>query len=117
MVAKKPPFEAPLMITKRTRGPKDFENGHIRNKLIMVENSTMHSVLKAPKLSAARPVKRRPTADEILKPERRAAPRPGENPREALKSGIKKGGTIRGNVAIMPTRNIILNFISWKNCL
>lgn len=83
IVAKNPPLEAPLIITKRTIGARRFDNGHMTNKLSVVRNRPMKTVFRGPKASAARPEVRRPTAEEMLKPARSAAPALEERPRES----------------------------------
>ena len=66
IVAKKPPFEAPLMITNITIGPSEFEIGQITKMLMVVKKSTIRRVFRGPRTSPVIPAERRPTADEIL---------------------------------------------------
>ena len=84
MVAKNAPFEAPLTITKTTSGPREFETGHITNRLIVVRHRPKNSVFRDPRASAAMPELRRPMAEEMLKPASKAAPTLEERPRVSL---------------------------------
>ena len=66
IVAKKPPFEAPLMITNNTIGPSECVIGHMTKMLRVVKKSTMRRVFSGPSTSPAMPAVRRPIADETL---------------------------------------------------
>lgn len=84
MVAKNAPFAAPLIMTKRSRGPSEFETSQIAKMLIVVRASPKKSVFKGPRASAATPEASRPMAEERLKPAIRPAPALDERPREVL---------------------------------
>lgn len=84
IVAKNPPFAAPLIITKATNGPKEFETGHITNILAALSKRETNKVFNGPNLSAARPHISLPTADEKLKPATRPAPALDVRPNELL---------------------------------
>lgn len=84
IVEKKPPFAAPLMMTNRINGPKEFDTGQIANMLKALRNNERSKVLTGPIESHRKPQQRRPTAEEKLKPATRPAPADGERPREAL---------------------------------
>jgi hypothetical protein len=62
MVAKNPPFAAPLMMTKLMSGPREFETGQITSILAALNNKDMNNALSGPSLSAAKP--------QILQPKR-----------------------------------------------
>jgi hypothetical protein len=82
MVLKKPPFAAPLMITKRISGPKELETGHMTNMLNALRMSEMKRVLTGPMESERSPQQSLPTAEEKLKPATRPAPAEAERPKE-----------------------------------
>ena len=84
IVAKNPPLDAPLKITNATRGPTESETGQMTKVLMVVRKRQMKSVFRGPRVSAARPDVRRPTAEEMLKPATRAAPVLALRCREAL---------------------------------
>ena len=102
MVEKKPPFAAPLIITKMTRGPMEREMGHRTRILIVLSSREMNKVLSDPSLSHANPHESRPIADEKLKAATKPAPALDGKPREFVYSGRKKAGTKSGNVPIAP---------------
>src|SRR3569833_117815 len=107
IVAKKPPFAAPLMTTKAARGPRVVEAGHRASILTALSMSDISNVLRAPSRSQSKPQMMRPIADEKLKPARRPAPVLDDSPIELLYRGKKKGGTSRGNVATAPAAKMI----------
>ena len=82
IVLKNPPFAAPFMITKTINGPRVSDTGHSTNILRALIKSEMKSVLTGPMKSARNPQRRRPTADEKLKPATRPAPADGDSPSE-----------------------------------
>jgi hypothetical protein len=84
MVLKKPPFAAPLMMTKRIKGPKELETGHIASMLSALSISEMRRVFTGPIKSDRKPQHSRPTAEEKLNPATRPAPAEGERPKELL---------------------------------
>ena len=74
MVAKKPPFAAPLTITKVMSGPNEVEAGQRTNILTAEVINARNSEFKGPIKSQSNPEKSRPTAEEKLKPATRPAP-------------------------------------------
>lgn len=74
MVAKKPPFAAPLIATKAMSGPNEVETGHRTNILTADVTKARKSEFKGPIRSQSNPEKSRPTAEEKLKPATRPAP-------------------------------------------
>jgi hypothetical protein len=74
MVAKKPPFAMPLMITKAIKGPIELDTGQSTNTLTALRSRETVTVFKAPILSQLRPQTRRPIADAKLKAATRPAP-------------------------------------------
>jgi hypothetical protein len=84
MVEKNPPLAAPLMITKRIRGPSEFDTGQMASILKALSNKERSRVLTGPMKSHSNPQQSRPTAEEKLNPATRPAPADGERPREAL---------------------------------
>ena len=74
MVAKKPPFAAPLIITKAMSGPNEVETGHRTNILTADVINARKSEFKGPIRSQSNPEKSLPTAEEKLKPATRPAP-------------------------------------------
>lgn len=84
IVAKNPPFDAPLMIEKMIRGASEFETGHSASMLRALTDKAMNSAFNGPIQSQARPLKIRPTAEEKLKEAMRPAPAAEENPRDPL---------------------------------
>lgn len=105
IVEKKPPFAAPLTMTKNASGARPVETGQMANMLTALTSRHMSRVLSAPSLSQSRPHKTRPTAEEKLKPASRPAPVDDDSPTDWLYSGRKKGGTSSGNVATAPATN------------
>jgi hypothetical protein len=117
IVLKNPPFPAPLVITKRTNGPRELETGQIINMLNALNIKAMKSVLTGPMASDRKPKHNRPTAEEKLNAATRPAPAEAESPRELLYNGRKNGGTKRGKVAIAPARKRVVNLRFLKRLL
>jgi hypothetical protein len=109
IVEKKPPLLIPFRTTKRANGPRDVEAGQMASMLRPDIKFEKNNVFKAPRLSLARPVRMRPTAEEMLKPATSAAPVLDEKPRALVYSGMKKGVTYSGNVPMAPERKTRLN--------
>ena len=84
IVEKKPPFAAPLIMTKTTRGTSVLDTGHNTNILIALRRRDRKSVLRGPSMSLKNPNPSRPTADEKLKPATKPAPVLVERPNDAL---------------------------------
>ncbi len=84
MVAKNPPFAAPLTTTKSAKGARVVEAGHRASILTALRKKDIKRVFKGPSLSQRNPQKIRPTADEKLKPARRPAPVLDERPMDRL---------------------------------
>ena len=80
IVVKNPPLAIPLMITKATSGPREFDKGHITIKLIAHSNRVKNSVFREPSLSHAKPDDRRPIAEEKFQPASKPAPAVEESP-------------------------------------
>lgn len=93
IVEKKPPLLIPFNTTKSTSGPRDVEAGQMASILSPVMRFDRNNVFSAPNLSLAKPVRMRPTAEEILKPATRAAPVLDGKLRALVYSGMKKGVT------------------------
>lgn len=93
IVEKNPPLLIPFNTTNNARGPNDVDAGHIANILSPVMRFDRNSVLSAPSLSLAKPVKIRPIAEEMLKPATRAAPVLDGKLRALVYSGMKNGVT------------------------
>jgi hypothetical protein len=74
MIAKKPPFAAPLIITKAMSGANEVETGHRTNILTADTINARRSEFNGPIRSQSRPERSRPTAEEKLKPATRPAP-------------------------------------------
>lgn len=81
IVEKKPPLLAPLSRTNTTKGPSVVEAGQMASMLSAVSAFDRKRAFSAPMRSLRKPVRMRPTADEMLKPATSAAPAPDENPR------------------------------------
>lgn len=84
MVAKKPPFEAPLTTTKTASGASEVDAGHSVSMLIAVSMREPMSVLRGPNTSQKWPQMMRPTADEKLNAARSPAPVLEDSPMERL---------------------------------
>jgi hypothetical protein len=117
IVAKKPPFAAPLMTTKRARGARVVDDGHRASILTAVSTREMKRVLRGPNLSQRRPQMIRPIADEKLKPASNPAPVLEDSPIDRLYRGIKNGGTSNGNVPTAPAAKTSRNPGSLKSRL
>ena len=117
IVEKKPPFAMPLMITNRMRGPMEFDNGQMTNRLTALSNKLRNNVFNEPSLSHAKPHERRPTVELKLKAATRAAPTLAERPIELEYSGKKNGGTKSGKVPIKPVRKTSTKRMSLKRDL
>lgn len=100
IVEKKAPLAAPLMTTKTMSGPRAVDVGQIASIVTAVRTSDARTVLMEPTLSDAKPERMRPAADERLKPATKPAPTLAEKPSDLVYSGMKNGGTNRGNVPI-----------------
>lgn len=81
IVEKKPPLLSPFSTTKTANGPRDVDAGQMASMLSAVTRLEMNNVFRAPSLSQAKPVRIRPTAEEMLKPATRPAPVLDVNPR------------------------------------
>lgn len=104
IVEKKAPLAAPLIATKTTSGASVVDAGQTASMVTAVSVSDTSKVLSAPSLSHAMPDPIRPNAEARLKPATRLAPTLDEKPRDLVYSGMKKGGTYRGNVPMaLPT--------------
>jgi hypothetical protein len=83
MVEKNPPLAAPLMITNKISGPREFDTGHKTSMLNALIIRERRSVFTGPMESERSPQQRRPTAEEKLKPATRPAPADADRPSEA----------------------------------
>lgn len=111
---KNPPLAIPLIMMNATRGPMEFESGHMTIKLIELSVSVRKRVVKDPSLSHAKPDPRRPIAEQKLKAATRPAPMADDSPSDLLYRGRKKGGTKSGNVLRTPTAKTRTNLGSLK---
>ena len=105
IVAKKPPLDAPLIMTKAIIGANVVDTGHRASMLRALSVKASKSALSDPSLSQRKPDTILPMAEEKLKPATRPAPALDDRPIEWLHSGRKKGGTRRGNVPTAPAMN------------
>jgi hypothetical protein len=117
IVAKKPPFEAPLITTNTARGASVVDFGHSVRMLTAVRIREQKSVLIDPSLSQSSPQIIRPIAEEKLNPASKAAPVLDDSPIDRLYRGMKKGGTNKGNVPMAPTRKTSRKLVSLKRRL
>ena len=105
IVTKKAPFAIPFSAAKITKGPIEYDTGHIDSILTAFTAIVNRSILVGPNLSQAKPAPNRPTAVQALKPATIPAPVEAESPMERAKRGRKNGGTKSANVPMAPARN------------
>lgn len=117
IVEKKPPLPIPLMMMNKTNGAREFEIGQIASILSALVIIAMHSEVMGPILSPNWPNPILPKAEDRLNSASNVEPVPVEIPREAAYSGMKKGGTSKGNVAIPEPKKRRMNFGSVKRDL
>ncbi len=84
MVEKNPPFAAPLMMAKATRGTSVLDTGHNTSMLNALRRRDIKTVLSGPIRSHRNPNPSRPKADEKLKPATKPAPVLVERPKDVL---------------------------------
>lgn len=114
---KNAPFPIPFMMMKTTSGARDVDTGQIASMLNALRTIEMKRAVTGPIASHRNPQLTRPTAEERLNVANSTEAVVAEIPNDKAYSGMKKGGTSKGNVAIPVPKNNKTNLGSLNKAL